>query len=442
MIAKYALDSAVAHGFGRPWSPYHYLVWFDRSSALGADLLHGDRRFGLIMLGIALPFIWIGVTLTLQRLRDAQLPLRAVILFFLPMVNLLMFVGLCLAPSRPLDSSPPPETALARRAREAHQKVIGENDLAAFLLACVVSAVFTVGFVILSVFVLRSYGFGAFVAAPFVQGLLAAGLYGIRRRRTVRQCFWVAVASLATSGVALLVFAIEGVICLLMASPIAFALAALGGRVGYALQCRPWANDSAPAMMLALVVVMPSLLAAESATAPDPAIREVRTEVVVNAPPERVWANVIAFPPLAEPTELLFRTGIAYPKRAEIRGRGVGAVRYCVFSTGAFVEPIDAWDEPHRLAFRVTDQPPPMKELSPFDIHAPHLDNFLVSRRGQFRLERLPDGRTLLEGTTWYTNRMWPAAYWNLWSDAIIHRIHRRVLDHVRTLAEAGPGHS
>jgi hypothetical protein len=55
------------------------------------------------------------------------------------------------------------------------------------------------------------------------------------------------------------------------------------------------------------------------------------------------------------------------------------------------------------LAFRVTDQPAPMEELSPFDVHPPHLDNFLVSRRGEVRLERLPDGRTRLVGTTWYT---------------------------------------
>jgi hypothetical protein len=77
-----------------------------------------------------------------------------------------------------------------------------------------------------------------------------------------------------------------------------------------------------------------------------------------------------------------------------------------------------------------------MEELSPFHIHPPHLDNLLVSRRGLFRLERLPDGRTRLEGTTWYTNRMWPSDYWSVWSDVIIHRIHRRVLDHVRDLAE------
>ena len=52
---------------------------------------------------------------------------------------------------------------------------------------------------------------------------------------------------------------------------IGFAGGILGGLAGYAVQSRPWANDTAPAMILALVVVLPSLMAAESAVAPEPA---------------------------------------------------------------------------------------------------------------------------------------------------------------------------
>jgi hypothetical protein len=62
--------------------------------------------------------------------------------------------------------------------------------------------------------------------------------------------------------------------------------------------------------------------------------------------------------------------------------------------------------------------------------------SFLRPRRGEFRLTRLAGGRTRLEGTTWYENRMWPAAYWRGWSDMLIHEIHLRVLRHVRALSE------
>ena len=79
-----------------------------------------------------------------------------------------------------------------------------------------------------------------------------------------------------------------------------------------------------------------------------------------------------------------------------------------------------------------------MKEWTFYsDIHPPHLEGYLVSRRGQFLLTRLPDGRTQLEGTTWYEHGLWPSEYWRVWSDKIIHAIHLRVLKHVKQLAEA-----
>jgi hypothetical protein len=140
---------------------------------------------------------------------------------------------------------------------------------------------------------------------------------------------------------------------------------------------------------------------------------------------------------LPPPDEFLFRIGLAYPVRAEMLGSGVGAVRRCHFSTGPFVEPITVWDEPHRLAFRVESNPAPMQEWTPYDdIHPPHLDGHFVSRQGEFLLERTESGGTRLVGTTWYEHRLWPDAYWRLWSDAIIHRIHLRVLRHVQALSE------
>jgi hypothetical protein len=102
------------------------------------------------------------------------------------------------------------------------------------------------------------------------------------------------------------------------------------------------------------------------------------------------------------------------------------------------VEPITAWEPGRRLSFDVTEQPAPMTELSPYrHIHPPHLEGYLRSRRGEFRLVPLPGGRTRLEGSTWYELEMYPQDYWTLWSDACIQRIHQRVLRHIKQVAEA-----
>ncbi|HTO73854.1 MAG TPA: hypothetical protein VMJ30_08540, partial [Gemmatimonadales bacterium] len=75
----------------------------------------------------------------------------------------------------------------------------------------------------------------------------------------------------------------------------------------------------------------------------------------------------------------------------------------------------------------------PFARISP-----PHLDGYLRSERGEFRLVALPDGRTRLEGSTWYRLRLAPEPYWQVISDALIHRIHLRVLEQIRRETEAG----
>jgi len=115
-------------------------------------------------------------------------------------------------------------------------------------------------------------------------------------------------------------------------------------------------------------------------------------------------------------------------------------VRRCVFSTGAFIEPIEVWEAPRLLKFSVEQNPAPLEEWTPYEhVTPPHLRGFLVSRGGQFHLVPLPGGRTLLEGTTWYRHTMWPAAYWRLWSDHIIHQIHLRVLRYIALRSMSAP---
>jgi hypothetical protein len=151
-----------------------------------------------------------------------------------------------------------------------------------------------------------------------------------------------------------------------------------------------------------------------------------------------VWKHVVAFDDITEEPAWYFRGGIAYPLRATIAGTGVGAIRRCEFSTGAFVEPITAWDEPHRLAFDVTSQPPPLRELSIYNkVYAPHIDGYFTSSRGEFRLIPTASGGTRLEGHTWYSVAISPQGYWRVMSEVILHRIHRRVLDQVKREAEA-----
>jgi hypothetical protein len=223
--------------------------------------------------------------------------------------------------------------------------------------------------------------------------------------------------------------------------PLAIPMGLIGAAVGHAIQARPLPASPGDAwrVQCSLLAILPLLMLGEHAAAPPAPTYAVTTVVDVDAPPDRVWQHVVAFPDLAPPTDWLFRAGVAYPIRARIDGRGPGATRYCEFSTGAFVEPIEAWEPGRLLKFSVSHNPPAMREWSFWpDVRTPHVDGFLVSDGGQFHLVPLEGGRrTRLEGTTWYRHHLWPAAYWRLWSDQIIHRIHTRVLEHVKAVSEA-----
>jgi hypothetical protein len=231
----------------------------------------------------------------------------------------------------------------------------------------------------------------------------------------------------------------EGLACLAMSLPLALPFSLAGGLAAW--HClRGDSRTPASPTFGALLAIVPLAMAGEYAARLEPPVVPVTTSVTVDAPASVVWKSVIAFPPLATPEEWVFRAGIAYPMSAEIVGSGPGAVRYCRFSTGDFVEPITVWDEGRLLAFNVSAQPLAMRELSLGNITPPHLEhNYMRSTRGQFRLVALGEDRTLLEGTTWYQDYFWPQVYWRAWSDWIVHRIHLRVLRHVKELAEMKP---
>lgn len=429
---KHNLDRIIATvGFHRPWGLLNYWVPLQRVVRIN-ELSRSERVFLATMAAAALPFIWVGIVMTMKRLRSAGLPAQGVILFFIPFLNLLFFLVLCLVPSQTFLFADQ-----GIQTRSLFSRIIPDSALGSAAFSLLFTVPLGLLFVYFGTQVLSTYGWGLFVAVPFALGLASAVVYGFHSPRTMAGCIAVGGLSVAMLGLALMALALEGVVCLLMAAPLAFPLAALGGACGYHIQRRRPAGAVPPVLVSALLLLLPSAQWLEHALKPAPPTYVVRSSIDIQAPPEEVWKYVIAFSEIPPPTEWIFKAGIAYPVRAQISGVGVGAERHCVFSTGAFVEPIEVWDEPRRLKFSVTSNPSPMQEWSPYArIDTPHLHGFLVSEGGQFLLTPLPNGATRLEGTTWYQHGLWPAAYWRLWSDPIIHRIHMRVLTHIRDEVE------
>lgn len=450
---KYNLDRFVASAyFDRTWSIFNYFIPDETHTNSLNNLNQSEAELFATFLVMALPFIWVGLALTIRRLRAIQLPLWLVLLFFVPFVNLIFFMILGLIPSKVNTNfelqSPKekenaevfddPEPAVAVQNNPAKSRFVPKNPLGAASLGVLVTVLPAILMVVFSVNFLEQYGLGLFVGIPFFVGFSSVLFYGYHEPRSYIQCAAVSLISVSIFGFLLLMTAIEGAFCILMAAPIGGMLSLIGGTLAWGLQRRAGPSYETRNVYMAMLIATPLLMGAEHVSSPKPPLIEVKTVVDIDASQEEVWKNVVTFSELPEPKHFLFTSlGISYPLRAEIKGHGVGAVRHCVFSTGPFVEPIEVWNEPKHLKFTVTSQPPPMKESSPWgEIDAPHLDSFLVSEGGQFVLVKVGPNKTRLEGTTWYRHNIWPASYWRVWSDMIIHSIHSRVLNHIKTLSE------
>jgi len=299
------------------------------------------------------------------------------------------------------------------------------------LIAAGLPALVGLGGTVLSVKCFSSYGWSLFLGLPVLVSFLSSLIYCRTGPGTWAASYGVSLLAILGLGCLILVFAIDGFICLLMALPLAAALALLGSTLGYLLgKCLT--RGFARTLPLLLTFGFPFLVGFESHHRPPAPLHEVTTRINIPAPIQSVWNEVIAFDRIRTPPSGIFRCGIAYPIQARINGTGKGAIRHCIFSTGPFIEPITKWEAPHLLEFDVTSNPPAMKEFSPWGhIDTPHLHGTFNSEHGRFRLYKEGD-QCVLEGTTWYRQTILPDFYWHVISGHIIHQIHLRVLEHIK----------
>lgn len=427
MLFKYLVDVLAYYlAWGNFWTPIHYFSPLF-STRLGPFPTYENSKDGLsaflvIMVLWTLPFIWVGFACSLKRCRDAGLKVRTAFFFLIPVVNYLFMLLLCVLPHKPnLEELFEPTETDHYLGKSIAMGIAGG---VAFCLICVA----------LVNFAIQDYGLALFLLSPVVIGFSStfqrARLAPLSPAKTVG----ISVLSVLISYLLLLLFALEGLLCITMALPLALPFAILGGFMGMACGSGSGVQYSVALPTLALATL--GVFGLEKVER-QPYMSKVTTEISIELSAKEVWPHVIQFTELPKPTWFFFDAGISYPIRARIEGQGVGAVRYCEFSTGAFVEPITEWNEGKRLAFDVAEQPDTMHEWSFYGhIHPPHLRDYFSSKKGAFDFVE-ENGKTKLIGTTWYQLNMGPYLYWEPVIDFILTKIHTRVLTHIRDQALA-----
>jgi hypothetical protein len=260
----------------------------------------------------------------------------------------------------------------------------------------------------------------SFFLIPFLVGLIAAWFWR-RLNRTLGWSFldalWISLLGLAAAAIILR----EGVVCLVIVSPALYVFILCGVLLG-----RIWFRPNYSKLqltifpLLALVTLGESIYHSEQQAV-------VTDQIVIHAPPAKVWPHVLAFPEIPDqPDYWIFRIGLPYPTQTTNGGNFVGADRQCMFSNGVVIKERVAEFVPNeKLTFDVAEQPTDPEAYGHITLH-----------RGQFVLQDNRDGTTTLIGSSWYTLHVRPRWYFDLWTRDMSSAVHLRVMNHIRRLSE------
>jgi uncharacterized membrane protein YhaH (DUF805 family) len=174
-VIKYAIDYFVAAHFGETWRIWNYV--FPASQISIFDLGLRRPEMYAILWAIAIPFFWIGIALTLRRLRDAGDRPGWIFLFFVPLANLLLFLWLILAPTTEKPITEAPDQGESRRTEGFRTEILG----------VLIAVVLGVALAVWGTQVLFVYGWGLFLGVPFLTGFIASWFLNLKKIRFVSQ---------------------------------------------------------------------------------------------------------------------------------------------------------------------------------------------------------------------------------------------------------------
>ena len=256
---------------------------------------------------------------------------------------------------------------------------------------------------------------------PLLAGFVAAWCWR-RLRPTLGDCL---LHSLTTTllglGGAAIVFR-EGAVCLVIAAPALYVMILTGALLG-----RIWFRKDDTHLRLSIFPLLALLTTGEALQRTDE-MAVVTDEILIHAPPAKVWPHVLAFPTVADaPDYWIFRLGLPYPTQTTNGGDFVGADRQCAFSDGIVIkEKIAEFVPREKLTFDIVEQPTHPEAYGHITLH-----------RGRFLLRDNHDGTSTLIGSSWYTLHVRPLWYFDLWTSDMTRAVHLRVMRHVRRLAES-----
>jgi uncharacterized membrane protein YsdA (DUF1294 family)/uncharacterized protein YndB with AHSA1/START domain len=262
--------------------------------------------------------------------------------------------------------------------------------------------------------------YSEFVIIPMLMGIICAWFWrNLNLAKTeliIQSCFNCFIAIMLS-----FVFLGEGVICLIIVSPLLLLFINTGAFLGRVM----FRNNNQKLNMSMLSLLL--LVMVNDLTSKHQYENEVSDTILIHAPANKVWKNVVAFKPIKQENSFwLFKIGLPSPMATTVDGYYKGAGRKCIFSNGyTFGEQISVFEPGRDLVFDIINQP-----------RDPEIMNHLDLLKGEFNLKDNGDGTTTLTGNSWYKLYVFPTWYYDLWAQNIVRNVHVRVMQHIKVLSE------
>ncbi|MBC6112759.1 hypothetical protein ACFOG5_23485 [Pedobacter fastidiosus] len=262
--------------------------------------------------------------------------------------------------------------------------------------------------------------YSQFVILPMLIGIISAWFWRDLNLKTKTIIGYSLINSLLAIALSYL-FLGEGVICLIIVSPLILVFVITGAFIGKMMFRKKNQTVNVSIVSLLFMVFVVDSIADHQYE------NMVSDEIVIKASPSKIWNNVVAFEKIKQPNNYwLFKIGMPSPMQTTVTDYKYGAGRKCIFSNGyAFDEKIVAFDVNKNLTFDIVGQPQDPEIMGHIDI-----------KRGQFLLKDNGNGTTTLVGNSWYKLRVFPIWYYDVWAESITRNVHLRVMDHIKELSE------
>jgi hypothetical protein len=269
--------------------------------------------------------------------------------------------------------------------------------------------------------------------AFLVLGPMVMGILTVRRAETSKPSAiweWIVVPWLSVTLMMLMtaLLNLEGVICIIMALPIALVCGSIGGIIGGLIGRRSRLSGTATLC----IAILPFVLGPIEANRHSPdQTRTVSSEIRIHATPRVIWRNIERVPAIT-PTELqptwAQRIGFPRPIEATLSYEGVGGVRHATFERGLlFIETITAWEPERRLAFTIKADSAHIPATT-LDEHVTIGGSYFDVLDGEYRIEPIAGGDVILHLTSHQRLTTDFNGYAGLWTDGVMQSLQTNIL--------------